>query len=169
LYFIFEIFYFGKQTGYANKIEKQVLPFEKIEENIRQKSIQVAEGGKSFTEINSKCERPPDALQNLAIIVPYRNREDNLKVFLNNMLPFWTRQKVNYGVYLIEPADGTKFNRALLMNIGFVESQKDKIDQFNATHIPPVNITENFPGTANQSTSPVTLNWNCWIFHDVDM
>lgn len=55
---------------------------------------------------------------------------------------FLTRQKdINYGIYLIEPIANITFNRGLLLNIGFVEALKD-IDDFN---------------------------WNCFIFHDVDM
>ncbi len=76
----------------------------------------------------------------LAIIVPYRDRETNLHLFLFFMHQFLSKQNVYYGIYLVEPLENLKFNRAMLINIGFVESNKDKTKKFN-----------------------------CYIFHDVDM
>lgn len=76
----------------------------------------------------------------VAIIVPYRNREQNLKIFLNNIHPFLVKQQIDYGIYLIEPIQDAEFNRGLLMNIGFLESLK---------------LSEN--------------KWDCFILHDVDL
>jgi hypothetical protein len=122
------------------------------------------DGGKSLTELNSQCQKSSESLQNIAFIIPYRNRTDNLKVFLNNMHPYLTRQKINYGIYLIEPVASVTFNRALLMNIGFLESQKDALKPLslddllsNHTH----NQTNQFPVKS--------ISWNCFVFHDVDM
>ncbi|VDM64156.1 unnamed protein product [Angiostrongylus costaricensis] len=58
-----------------------------------------------------------------AIIVPYRDREAHLKIFLNNMHPFLTRQKLDYSIIVVEQVDRT-VNRAKLLNIGFVEALK---------------------------------------------
>lgn len=74
----------------------------------------------------------------VAIIVPYRDRQKNLELFLRYMHAFLTNQDIYYGLYLIEPVQNLTFNRALLMNVGYVESQKED-------------------------------NWDCYIFHDVDM
>lgn len=76
----------------------------------------------------------------IGLIVPYRDRFENLRLFLLYMHPFLARQKLDYTMYLIEPVNGLKFNRGLLMNIGFRESLRD----------------------SNNSL-------NCFIFHDVDM
>ena len=76
----------------------------------------------------------------VAIIVPYRNREANLKIFLRNIHPLLIKQQIDYGIYLIEPLQNIKFNRGLLMNIGFLES---------------MNMSAN--------------KWDCFIFHDVDL
>ena len=75
----------------------------------------------------------------IAIIVPYRDREENLKLFLNHMHPFLAKQQLEYGIYIIEPLGNLTFNRGFLMNIGFVEALKDKND------------------------------WQCFTFHDVDL
>ena len=90
------------------------------------------------------------------------------------MHPFLTRQKINYGFYLIEPIDNIRFNRALIMNIGFVEALRDKLtldstnngtqkekvrkgeigsDQDGKISLKGLNSTESF--------------WDCFIFHDV--
>lgn len=76
----------------------------------------------------------------IAIIIPYRNRLHNLKIFLLNMHPFLMKQRIEYSIYLIEPIQDIQFSRSILMNIGFIESLKD----------------------ANN-------RWNCFFFHDVDM
>ncbi|XP_075541728.1 beta-1,4-N-acetylgalactosaminyltransferase bre-4-like isoform X2 [Dermacentor variabilis] len=58
----------------------------------------------------------------VAILVPYRDRAKHLKLFIFNIHRFMSRQQVEYGVYIIEQADTSAFNRAKLFNIGFVES-----------------------------------------------
>jgi hypothetical protein len=81
----------------------------------------------------------------LAIIVPYRNRELNLKIFLNYIHQFLRKQNNNnYDIFIIEPTNDDNdiklvFNRALLLNIGYLEALK-----YNSAY-------------------------NCFIFHDVDM
>lgn len=76
----------------------------------------------------------------VAIIIPYRNRAQMLAVFLNHMHPFLMQQHLDYGIYIVEPKQGLKFNRGLLLNIGFLESLK---------------LTNDY--------------WDCFIFHDVDL
>lgn len=60
----------------------------------------------------------------VAIIIPYRNRDYHLRLFLYNMHPMLRRQQLDYGIFVIEEAGDVQFNRAMLMNIGFVESLK---------------------------------------------
>jgi hypothetical protein len=76
----------------------------------------------------------------IAIIIPYRDRLSNLKVFLLNMHPFLAEQNIEYAIYVVESAPGTIFNRGLLKNVGFIESLKDTNDL-----------------------------WDCFFFHDVDV
>lgn len=64
------------------------------------------------------------ATENVAIIIPYRNRENNLKVFLLHMHPFLQRQQIQYRIFIIESAGSERFNRGMLINIGFVEANK---------------------------------------------
>lgn len=125
--------------NYTNFIDKTELSFEEIEQRLKTKSIELINGGKSFTKTDSVCSQFGLKYKRVAFIVPYRDRLANLKIFLNNMHVFCTRHNITYGMYLIEPNDKLAFNRGLLMNIGFVESMRD------------VSV------------------WNCFVFHDVDL
>ncbi|KAK2192835.1 hypothetical protein NP493_21g00003 [Ridgeia piscesae] len=70
--------------------------------------------------------RPRDCMarHHVAIVVPYRDREWQLKVFVGHMHKFLEKQQLNYGIYIVEEALPTRFNRAMLMNIGYAEASK---------------------------------------------
>ena len=86
--------------------------------------------------INHKCKTN----QNIAIIVPYRNRSEHLQVFLRYMHQYLVKQNaINYQIFVIEQNDQSPFNRATLLNIGFFESIQ------------------------------LNPDLNCFIFHDVDI
>nr|DBA28589.1 TPA: hypothetical protein GDO54_008918 [Pyxicephalus adspersus] len=65
------------------------------------------------------------ALQKIAIVIPFRNREPHLKIWLYNMHPFLQKQQADYGIYVVEQHGESKFNRAKLMNVGFSEAIKE--------------------------------------------
>ncbi|CAF4929408.1 unnamed protein product [Pieris macdunnoughi] len=85
---------------------------------------------------------PPNctARHKVAIIVPYRDRQQHLAIFLNHMHPFLMKQQIEYGIFIVEQEGSSDFNRAKLMNVGFAESQKQKAG-----------------------------GWQCFIFHDIDL
>ncbi|XP_073962186.1 beta-1,4-N-acetylgalactosaminyltransferase bre-4-like isoform X1 [Choristoneura fumiferana] len=85
---------------------------------------------------------PPNctARHKVAIIIPYRDRQQHLAIFLNHMHPFLMKQQIEYGIFIVEQEGSQDFNRAKLMNVGFVESQKQKAG-----------------------------GWQCFIFHDIDL
>ncbi|XP_045500260.1 beta-1,4-N-acetylgalactosaminyltransferase bre-4 [Colias croceus] len=85
---------------------------------------------------------PPNctARHKVAIIVPYRDRQQHLAIFLNHMHPFLMKQQLEYGIFIVEQEGSSDFNRAKLMNVGFVESQRQKAG-----------------------------GWQCFIFHDIDL
>lgn len=76
----------------------------------------------------------------VAVIVPFRDRDYNLQLFLAHMHPFLSKQQLEYGIYLVEPTGEITFNRGLLMNIGYVEALHD-----------------------------TDSKWDCFVFHDVDL
>uniref|UniRef100_UPI003AABFD1A beta-1,4-galactosyltransferase 1-like n=1 Tax=Centroberyx gerrardi TaxID=166262 RepID=UPI003AABFD1A len=71
--------------------------------------------------------KPPDciALQRVAIIIPFRNRHEHLKYWLFYLHPILQRQQLDYGVYVINQDGDGVFNRAKLLNVGFVEALKE--------------------------------------------
>ncbi len=102
---------------------------------------------------------PPDceARQRVAIVIPYRDREEHLKTFLHHIHPIMMRQQLDYGIFAVNQVrakltvhswtvvtmmsfqtDSLPFNRATLFNIGYLEASRS------------------YP-------------WDCFIFHDVDL
>lgn len=59
----------------------------------------------------------------LAVIVPFRNRSLELIDFVRHMSNFLTYQSINYRLYFIHQVDRHRFNRAALINIGYLESR----------------------------------------------
>ncbi|XP_011923796.1 PREDICTED: beta-1,4-galactosyltransferase 4 isoform X1 [Cercocebus atys] len=66
------------------------------------------------------------ALQRVAILIPHRNREKHLMYLLEHLHPFLQRQQLDYGIYVIHQAEGKKFNRAKLLNVGYLEALKEE-------------------------------------------
>lgn len=131
---------FSSNKGHNNSLDTNFYSLDEVNTRLKKSSVHLSFGGISKTKLNMfKC----DTAINVAIIIPYRDRVTNLHIFLNNMHRILTKQKVNYGIFLVEPVLNATFNRGILMNIGFKE----------------VNSVEN----------QLYLKWNCFIFHDVDM
>jgi hypothetical protein len=77
----------------------------------------------------------------VAVIVPFRGREEHLLVFVNNLHRFLRAQLLDYRIFLIEQVEPEIFNRGALLNVGFLEAIKH---------------------TGEGS-------FDCFIFHDVDL
>ena len=75
----------------------------------------------------------------VTLVIPYQARPSHLAIFLPYMHTFLQMQGLNYTIIVVEQEKGPPFNRAKLLNIGFVESLKL------------------FP------------SGDCFIFHDVDL
>ena len=75
----------------------------------------------------------------VAIIVPYRDRDEHLRYFLNHLHPFLQRQQLDYQIYVVEQLGHGLWNKGILFNVGFKYVQE---------------TSKNY--------------WNCYIFHDVD-
>ncbi|XP_049541436.1 beta-1,4-N-acetylgalactosaminyltransferase bre-4-like isoform X2 [Anopheles darlingi] len=72
--------------------------------------------------------KPPDCMarHRVAIIVPYRNREQQLPIFLKNLHQFLMKQQLDYRIYIAEQTPGSTFNKAAIMNVGFTEAMKQR-------------------------------------------
>ncbi|XP_017069098.1 beta-1,4-N-acetylgalactosaminyltransferase bre-4 isoform X2 [Drosophila eugracilis] len=64
------------------------------------------------------------AKHHVAIVVPFRDRYAHLSVFLRNIHPFLMKQRIAYRIFIIEQTNGKPFNRAAMMNIGYLEALK---------------------------------------------
>ena len=65
----------------------------------------------------------------LAIIIPYRNRQEHLVSFIPLIRKFVEKQKIKFHIFVVEQADSQPFNRAALLNTG-VRVCKDEFDYF---------------------------------------
>lgn len=61
----------------------------------------------------------------LAIIVPYRDREDHLNVFIPHMNSFLANKEIDYTIFIAEQADDRPFNYGKLCNVVVNEIPKD--------------------------------------------
>ena len=64
------------------------------------------------------------------IIIPVMNRELELEDFIINIEPLFKHLNINYRIYIIEQNNNTKFNRGKLLNIGFIEANKDNFANY---------------------------------------
>ncbi|XP_057707064.1 beta-1,4-galactosyltransferase 1 [Corythoichthys intestinalis] len=87
-------------------------------ERVAQENPHIRPGGRYKP---SDCE----ALQKVALIIPFRNREQHLKYWLYYLHPILQRQQLDYGVYVINQDGDETFNRAKLLNVGYAEALKD--------------------------------------------
>ncbi|CAL1573567.1 unnamed protein product [Knipowitschia caucasica] len=77
----------------------------------------VVEGTFEPKECNSR--------QSVAILIPHRHRERHLLYLLHHLHPFLQRQQLHYAIYIIQQAGDATFNRAKLLNVGYLEALKD--------------------------------------------
>ena len=65
-----------------------------------------------------------EAVDTVAIIIPFRNREHYLQGFLQRMHPLLRKQLLRYQIFVIDQSGKKKFNRAKLLNVGAVEASR---------------------------------------------
>ncbi|XP_047222969.1 beta-1,4-galactosyltransferase 2 isoform X2 [Girardinichthys multiradiatus] len=87
-------------------------------ERVQKENPNVTEGGRY---------KQPDCRPRwkVAIIIPFRHRENHLKYWLHYLHPILRRQKIDYGIYIINQLGEDTFNRAKLLNVGYTEALKD--------------------------------------------
>ncbi|XP_030835395.1 beta-1,4-galactosyltransferase 5-like [Strongylocentrotus purpuratus] len=58
----------------------------------------------------------------VAILIPFRNRFQHLPIILQYLTPMLQKQLLEFSFFIVEQANQELFNRAMLMNVGFLES-----------------------------------------------
>lgn len=74
---------------------------------------------------NEEGDDPSWGPHKLAVIVPFRDRFEELLEFAPHMHNFLNRQRVRHQIWVINQVDDHRFNRASLLNIGFLLSRGD--------------------------------------------
>ncbi|CAB3401348.1 unnamed protein product [Caenorhabditis bovis] len=96
----------------------------------------------------------------LCLIVPYRDRYEELSEFAPHMEKFLSAQNISHQILVINQTDSYRFNRATLINVGWNEGDRMGCDYMvmNDVDLLPVNpeVPYNFPGegTIRHITSP---------------
>ena len=66
----------------------------------------------------------------LAIIVPYRDREEHLARFVPHMNEFLSERNIEHKIFVIEQSNEKPFNRGWLLNVGYKIAVKQGYDYF---------------------------------------
>ncbi|GAB1605538.1 beta-1,4-N-acetylgalactosaminyltransferase bre-4-like, partial [Argonauta hians] len=101
----------------------------------------------------------PDCIikTSVAIIIPYRDRQQHLKILVSTLHAMLQRQVVEYGIYVVAQTDSHPFNRGMLMNVGFLEAIK--LHKYNCFIFHDVDlIPENDKNIYNCEGSPKHLS-----------
>eukprot|EP00794_Sanderia_malayensis_P005387 gene5387-6060_t len=64
----------------------------------------------------------------LAVIVPYRDRFEELRKFVPHMDKYLSDKGINFKIYIMNQADNHRFNRASLINVGFLLARNESYD-----------------------------------------
>ncbi|XP_030842446.1 uncharacterized protein LOC587517 [Strongylocentrotus purpuratus] len=60
----------------------------------------------------------------VAVVVPFRDRIGHLAIFLRHMIPLLKTQQLEFSIFVVEQNNNMSFNRAMLLNVGFLEALK---------------------------------------------
>lgn len=97
----------------------------------------------------------------LYIIVPYRNREEHLKIFCEEIRDYLNLQNIENTIVIVEQEEGKPFNRGCLLNIGF-DLSKDISDYFcfhDVDMIPIIADYTTISGPTHISCIVEQFNW----------
>ena len=83
--------------------------------------------------LSHKSSRLPNKFQplskhKLCVIVPFRNRFNQLIEFIPHLTKFLFKQNVNHQLLIINQIDNFRFNRASLINVGYRISENHNCD-----------------------------------------
>lgn len=73
----------------------------------------------------SVVDNPSWGPHKLAVIVPFRERFEELLVFVPFIHAFLNKNKIRHKILIINQVDHYRFNRASLINVGYTESGND--------------------------------------------
>ncbi|XP_076809920.1 beta-1,4-galactosyltransferase 6-like isoform X1 [Clavelina lepadiformis] len=63
---------------------------------------------------------------NVGFLIPFRNRHYHLPILLRHLIPMLMIQHIKFTIYVINQEGNQRFNRAMLLNVGYLEALKMK-------------------------------------------
>jgi beta-1,4-galactosyltransferase 2 len=81
----------------------------------------------------------------LSVVVPFRDREEHLKVFVPWMIKALNKEEIPFHIFIINQGDSKGFNRAKLLNVGFKESESFDYFSFHDVDMLPTDSDYSFP------------------------
>lgn len=73
----------------------------------------------------SKMSSSVSKKKRLAILVPFRDRFEELLEFVPYIYGFLEKQDIQFHIFVIQQKDSNRFNRASLINVGFLQTKDD--------------------------------------------
>lgn len=85
--------------------------------NASDPNLDILTAGSSMTQDAqwSPCSRQP----RMAVIVPFRNRDEHLRTFLGYMIPMLQSQQIDFKMVVVEQRGNGSYNKGRLFNAGF--------------------------------------------------
>ncbi|XP_013383723.1 beta-N-acetyl-D-glucosaminide beta-1,4-N-acetylglucosaminyl-transferase-like [Lingula anatina] len=120
---------FSKKTEEITSISSRVcqINHEHLENlyKVRLEPLPTQDRTKLFKEVATGGQWAPTSCKprdHVAIIIPYRDRQEHLDILLQNLHPFLQSQKCHYQIFVIEQALPEPYNLGYTRNVGFVEA-----------------------------------------------
>ena len=78
----------------------------------------------------------------LGIIIPYRNRYEQLEEFKKTITEYLSKTDIDYEIIIIEQDNAKLFNRGMLLNIGFTYAKSLRCDYviFHDVDMLPIDV-----------------------------
>lgn len=73
---------------------------------------------------DQNVERKKKSEHRLAVLVPFRDRFEELLIFVPHIHQFLDKQNIDYHIFVLNQMDRFRFNRASLINVGFLQTEK---------------------------------------------
>jgi hypothetical protein len=93
----------------------------------------------------------------LGIIVPYRNRHEQLIIFNQEIKKYLDKTGIDYRIIIVQQDDAKLFNRGMLLNIGFRYAKKMKCNYivFHDIDMLPIDVDYSYSDTPLHLADPV--------------
>jgi len=98
----------------------------------------------------------------LGIIVPYRDRQEHLKIFLETITNYLLYKNIDYVIIVVEQDNAKQFNRGILLNIGFKYAEKMRCDYvvFHDVDMVPIDVDYSYSEVPLHLATDFMIEWD---------